>query len=170
MIRPGSPSPRVGAHGCSGKAKALLGRGWNSLCPSPPSPSQAGHVCISSPPGAGCVCRGLINPLGLFAPPGHRHPDTWAPSQRPLPCPVPRSKGRLLASSLFLTPPSSCPHPAHPAVTVASRPLYARLLLPGSLSWGHLAQCGPFSRKPSALAPRPLRSLHLLCWLVALSC
>ena len=130
MIRPGSPSPRVGAHGCSGKAKALLCRGWNSVCPSPPSPAQAGHVSISSPPGAGCVCRGLINPLGLFAPPGHT-PGHPASALFPARCPVARG----------VSWPPRCPSPHPPAVPTL--PTQQSLWLPGLCTLG--CSClGPF--------------------------
>jgi hypothetical protein len=120
VIRPGSPSPRVGAHGCSGKAKALLCRGWNSVCPSPPSPAQAGHVSISSPPGAGCVCRGLINPLGLFAPPGHT-PGHPASALFPARCPVARGVSWPPRCPLIQYLKAMCsPWPHYPPPTHAS--------------------------------------------------
>lgn len=94
-------------------------------------------MSISSIPGAGRVCSGLINLLGLFAPPGHRHLGT-----QPAPSSLPGAlEGEVLHVARGISWPPRCPSPHPPAMPTL--PTQQSLWLPGlcTLSCSRL---GPF--------------------------
>lgn len=82
-------------------------------------------MSISSTPGAGRVCSGLINPLGLFAPPGHRHLGTQPAPSSLLGVP----EGEVLHVARGVSWPPRCPSPHPPAVPTL--PTQQSLWLPG---------------------------------------
>ena len=129
MIHPGSPSPRVGAHGRSGKP--LLGRGWNSKCPLSSLPCP-GWSCEHFLPTRGRMCLQWLNkPIRAVCntrtqTPGH--PDS---ALFPAQC--------LVARGVSWPPRYPSPHP--PAVLTL--PTQQSLWLPGFCTLG-CSRRGPF--------------------------